>query len=62
MKLAADFRKAGIKNIACLSVNDPFVMQGWGESVSQTLGIENTVDMIADPDGKIAKVKFFRHL
>ena len=41
----ADKIKAkGIENIFCLSVNDPYVMNGWGE-----INIGNSVKMLSDP-------------
>ena len=44
--LNADKIKAkGIKNIFCLSVNDPYVMNGWGE-INNT---ENKITMLSDP-------------
>ena len=42
----ADKIKAkGIKNIFCLSVNDPYVMNGWGE-INNT---GNNIKMLSDP-------------
>ena len=42
----ADKIKAkGIKNIFCLSVNDPYVMNGWGEINNTT----NKIKMLSDP-------------
>ena len=42
----ADKIKAkGIENIFCLSVNDPYVMNGWGE-INNT---ENKIKMLSDP-------------
>ena len=42
----ADKIKAkGIKNIFCLSVNDPYVMNGWGE-INNTA---NKIKMLSDP-------------
>jgi len=42
----ADKIKAkGIENIFCLSVNDPYVMNGWGEINN----IGNSIKMLSDP-------------
>ena len=42
----ADKIKAkGIQNIFCLSVNDPYVMDGWGEINN----VENKIKMLSDP-------------
>ena len=42
----ADKIKAkGIENIFCLSVNDPYVMNGWGE-INNTI---NKIKMLSDP-------------
>ena len=40
-------REAGFELIACLSVNDAFVMSAWGEAQ----GVEGKVMMLADPQG-----------
>ena len=42
----ADKIKAkGIENIFCISVNDPYVMNAWGEANN----IENKIKMLSDP-------------
>ena len=41
----------GIDAIACLSVNDAFVMDAWGKSS----GAEGTVSMLADGNGEFAE-------
>jgi 2-Cys peroxiredoxin 5 len=41
----------GIEVIACVSVNDPFVMHEWGKAH----GTEGKVRMLADPAGSFTK-------
>lgn len=48
---AGDLKAAGIDNIACLSVNDVFVMGAWGEQ--QDVG--QSVEMLADGNGDFTK-------
>ncbi len=48
---AEDFQKKGVDLVACISVNDPFVMAAWGKS--QNVGDE--VVMIADGNGEFAR-------
>lgn len=48
---ADELKAAGIDQIACLSVNDVFVMGAWGEQ--QEVG--NTVAMLADGNGDFTK-------
>ncbi|KEQ18594.1 peroxiredoxin [Endozoicomonas numazuensis] len=48
--LADDFKAKGIDTIACLSVNDAFVMQAW--SKDQNAG---AITMMADGDGELTK-------
>ena len=47
--LADDIRAKGVDTIACISVNDVFVMDAWGKS-AQADGI----DMLADGNGEFA--------
>lgn len=47
---AAEFTKKGIDAIACMAVNDVFVMHAWGES-SHADGI----DMLADGNGEFSE-------
>ena len=44
---AAELKSQGVDEIACISVNDPFVMQAWGKEH----GAEGKVTMLADADG-----------
>ncbi|MDP3493253.1 MAG: peroxiredoxin [Hyphomonadaceae bacterium] len=48
---AADFRAKGVDTIACVSVNDVFVMGAWGKD--QKVG--DDVVMLADGNGAFAK-------
>ncbi|KAL6078329.1 Glutathione-dependent peroxiredoxin [Balamuthia mandrillaris] len=49
---APQFKAKGIDTIACVSVNDPFVMKAWGES----LKAGEAVKMLADWDGSFTKL------
>ena len=44
------FQEKGV-DVACLSVNDPFVMQAWGRSQDVPAGL----DMLADGNGEFTK-------
>ncbi|MEO6224377.1 MAG: peroxiredoxin [Sphingomicrobium sp.] len=46
---AVEFRAKGINEIACISVNDPFVMGAWGERDGSA-----DVTMLADGNGAFA--------
>lgn len=48
---AADLRKKGVDTIACLSVNDVFVMKAWGDN--QHVG--DDIVMLADGNGAFTK-------
>jgi peroxiredoxin len=48
---AADFRSKGVDTVACVSVNDVFVMNAWGKD--QQVG--DDVVMLADGNGDFAK-------
>lgn len=45
---AAEFRAKGVETIACISVNDPFVMRAWGEK----LGVGDEILLLADSAGE----------
>ncbi len=42
-----DFRRRGI-DVACVAVNDPFVMQAWGDSAAVPAGLQMLADGNAD--------------
>jgi peroxiredoxin 5 len=46
-----DFAAKGIKTIACVSVNDAFVMDAWGKAH----GAEGKVRMLADPRAEFTR-------
>jgi peroxiredoxin len=46
---AADLKGKGVDEIACMSVNDPFVMSAWGERDGS-----QDITMIADGNGQFA--------
>ena len=46
---AGDLKSKGIDEIACISVNDPFVMAAWGERDGST-----DITMLADGNGQFA--------
>lgn len=48
---AADLKGKGVDAVACLSVNDAFVMKAWGKSQ----GCEGKVEMIADGNAEYTK-------
>ncbi|MFZ5717945.1 MAG: peroxiredoxin [Pseudomonadota bacterium] len=48
---APDLRKKGVDTIACVSVNDAFVMRAWGED--QAVG--DDIVMLADGNGDFTK-------
>jgi peroxiredoxin len=48
---AAEFRAKGVDTIACVSVNDVFVMKAWGEDQ----GVGEDVLMLADGNGAFTK-------
>jgi len=48
---ASALRAKGVDTIACMSVNDVFVMKAWGKSA----GADGTVQMLADGNGDYAR-------
>ena len=48
---ADELRKAGVDTLACVSVNDAFVMQAWGQSA----GVGENVLMLSDGLGKFTQ-------
>jgi peroxiredoxin len=49
--LAADFRAKGVDTLACVSVNDVFVMKAWGDDQ----GVGDDVLMLADGNGDFTR-------
>ena len=49
---AGDIRAKGVDKIACLSVNDAFVMKAWGKSQNT----DEKVDMLADGNAEYTKL------
>jgi glutaredoxin/glutathione-dependent peroxiredoxin len=47
---AEDLKASGIDEIACISVNDPFVMAAWGQRDGS-----DDITMLADGNGEFAK-------
>jgi len=48
---ASDIQSKGVDAIACMSVNDVFVMDAWGKSANA----DGKVEMLADGNGDFAK-------
>ena len=44
-------KKKGIKNVICISINDPFVMDAWGKSQN----LKNQIILLADVRGEFTK-------
>jgi len=51
LKHADDFRAKGVDAIACISVNDAFVMGAWGRDQ----GVGDKIDMLADGSAELAR-------
>jgi glutaredoxin/glutathione-dependent peroxiredoxin len=51
VQLADQFRAKGVDTIACMAVNDVFVMNAWGKSS----GVGDKILMLADGNGDYAK-------
>lgn len=51
VQLADQLRSRGVDTIACMAVNDVFVMNAWGKSA----GVADKVLMLADGNGDYAK-------
>lgn len=48
---ADELRSRGVDEVACVAVNDAFVMQAWGAQA----GAEGKVTMLADGNGELAR-------
>jgi glutaredoxin/glutathione-dependent peroxiredoxin len=51
VKEADTIKKKGVATIACMSVNDPFVMDSWGKDQ----GVGDKILMLADGNGEFTK-------
>ncbi|SDY19371.1 peroxiredoxin [Citreimonas salinaria] len=47
MRTRDQFMQKGVDEIVCISVNDPFVLQAWGESTGAT---DAGITMLGDPE------------
>ena len=50
LKLYKQFMKKGIDEIWCISVNDPFVMNAWGQSMK----VKDKIRMLSDGSAELA--------
>ncbi|XP_053702907.1 peroxiredoxin-5, mitochondrial [Synchiropus splendidus] len=51
VQLVEDLKSKGVEEVACISVNDAFVMAAWGREH----GAEGKIRMLADPTGAFTK-------
>lgn len=52
IRTAEEFRKKGVAEIFCISVNDPFVLKAWGEA---TGGTAAGISFLGDADGSFTR-------
>jgi peroxiredoxin len=52
IRTKADFEAKGVDAVICISVNDPFVMDAWGESTGAT---QAGIQMIGDAESAFTK-------
>ncbi len=52
IRTADAFRAKGVDEIICVAVNDPFVLQAWGESTGATAA---GISFLGDADGSFTK-------
>ena len=52
IRTAEAFRKKGVEEIICISVNDPFVLKAWGDATGATAA---GITHLGDADGSFTK-------